>query len=284
MTPSDTAELSTLAQSVRRLDGDRFFTALFAPPERREALLTLYAFNAEVARIRETVTEPVLGQMRIQWWRDTIESLYQPDAPPSAHPTAQALAVVIERHNLPHDAFQMLLDARERDMDDRPIPDQESLSAYITCTGGTLAGLAMTVLGGHADEIAIAAKVGSAFALCGLLRAVPFHLNHGRFYLPADVMADHGASLEALESGTMGAAEKLVVEELSTAVITALDESRRVMRRVGRDQVAALLPATLAEGAVMRLRKADHNLFDLRFQQGHRRPLALAWRAWRGRF
>jgi hypothetical protein len=82
----------------------------------------------------------------------------------------------------------------------------------------------------------------------------------------------------------MGAAEKLVVEELSTAVITALDESRRVMRRVGRDQVAALLPATLAEGAVMRLRKADHNLFDLRFQQGHRRPLALAWRAWRGRF
>jgi phytoene synthase len=76
-------------------------TALFAPPDRREALLALYAFNAEVARIRETVTEPVLGQMRIQWWRDTLSGFASAEAAPSAHPTAQALGEVIARYDLP---------------------------------------------------------------------------------------------------------------------------------------------------------------------------------------
>jgi phytoene synthase len=284
MPSSDSAELSALAQSLRRLDGDRFLTALFAPPERREALFALYVFNAEVARIRETVSEPVLGQMRIQWWRDTIASFYQPAAPLPAHPTALALAAVVREYDLPQEPFQMLLEARDRDMDDRPIPDQESLSAYITCTGGLLSGLAMAVLGGSDAEVEAARKVGSAFALCGLLRAVPFHLHQGRCYLPSDMMADHGARLDALEGGTMGPAERAVVEELTAAALSALSESRRGVGRVSRQKVAALLPATLAEGSAKRLRKAGYNLFDLRFQQGHRRPLVLAWQAWRGRY
>jgi phytoene synthase len=61
--------LSAVAELVRRHDRDRYMTALFAPAARREALFALYAFNYEIARVREAVTQPTLGQIRLQWWR-----------------------------------------------------------------------------------------------------------------------------------------------------------------------------------------------------------------------
>ena len=61
---------------VRRHDRDRYQTALFAPADRREALFALYAFNYEIARVRETVTQPMLGQIRLQWWREVVEAAY----------------------------------------------------------------------------------------------------------------------------------------------------------------------------------------------------------------
>ena len=71
---AESQNLSPLARLVRRHDRDRFLTALFAPAERREDLLALYAFNYEIAKTREVVSEPVLGQIRLQWWRETIDA------------------------------------------------------------------------------------------------------------------------------------------------------------------------------------------------------------------
>src|SRR5271165_1963078 len=65
--------LSPLAAMVRRHDPDRFLTALFAPPERREAVFLVYAFNHEIARAREVVSEPALALIRLQWWREVVE-------------------------------------------------------------------------------------------------------------------------------------------------------------------------------------------------------------------
>ena len=68
------AGLSPLGELVRRHDRDRYQTALFAPADRREALFALYAFNYEIARVRESVTQPMLGQIRLQWWREVIDA------------------------------------------------------------------------------------------------------------------------------------------------------------------------------------------------------------------
>jgi 15-cis-phytoene synthase len=65
----------TMAALVRRHDPDRFLTSLFAPPEKRDALLTLYAFNHELARAREAVSEPPLALIRLQWWREVVEAV-----------------------------------------------------------------------------------------------------------------------------------------------------------------------------------------------------------------
>src|SRR5271157_5432659 len=75
--PTDADRLSPVAALVRRHDRDRFQTVLFAPAARREALFALYAFNYEIARVRESVTEPMIGQIRLEWWRESIAAAFE---------------------------------------------------------------------------------------------------------------------------------------------------------------------------------------------------------------
>ncbi|MDP2732480.1 MAG: squalene/phytoene synthase family protein, partial [Hoeflea sp.] len=86
------------ANRVRRFDRDRFLTALFCPSDRRADLLALYAFNIEIAGVRETVSEPLLGHIRIQWWRDALDGIY--DGDPPAHHVAGPLSRAVRRHRL----------------------------------------------------------------------------------------------------------------------------------------------------------------------------------------
>src|ERR1043166_4968177 len=93
---------SSLADLVRRHDRDRFQTALFAPAARREALLALYAFNNEMARVRETVSEPMLGQIRLQWWREVVSAAFSGEAP-RHHLVAEPLTAAIREFGLSRD-------------------------------------------------------------------------------------------------------------------------------------------------------------------------------------
>ena len=100
--------LAYCADQVRRHDHERYLTALFAPARRRSAILALYAFNLEVARIREAVSEPLLGRVRLQWWRDAIGAVYDRGAPPR-HPVLEALAPAVHAHQLNREHFDRLL-------------------------------------------------------------------------------------------------------------------------------------------------------------------------------
>ena len=114
--------LSACAAQVRSYDHDRFLCALFAPADRREDLFALYAFNLEIAKTREVVSEPMLGQIRLQWWRDAIEGIYA-GAPPRRHEVLDGLAGAIARHGLSRAAFDALIDGRETDLSDEPPAD-----------------------------------------------------------------------------------------------------------------------------------------------------------------
>src|SRR5215510_9905005 len=100
---------------VRRVDPDRYLASLFAPHALRTELNVLYAFNYEVAKTAETVSQPIAGQIRLQWWRDRIAELYRGVA--VEHPVVQALSGVIASRSLPRDLFDELIDAREHDLD-----------------------------------------------------------------------------------------------------------------------------------------------------------------------
>ncbi|MEW5727001.1 MAG: squalene/phytoene synthase family protein [Pseudomonadota bacterium] len=101
--PSD-MPLSHAADTVRRLDRDRFVTALFAPSEARERLMLLYAFNAEVARVRESVHEALAGQIRLQWWREALAG--EREAETARHPVAGPLLAACRAHKVSGAAFE----------------------------------------------------------------------------------------------------------------------------------------------------------------------------------
>jgi phytoene synthase len=276
-------KLSLVAAQVHRHDPDRFVTALFAPAERREDIMALYAFNLEVARIRESITEPMIGLMKVQWWRDVIERLYEGKGVPQGHPVAEALAAAVGRHQPPRSLFDRLLDARDLDMEPDPVADRAALTAYATDTGGTVAQLALWMLGDVSEPgQGAAAAVGRAWALTGLLRAVPFHASQDRFYLPAADLSE--SDRHALQTGTVEPAVRAVIAAVAAEASASVADARRLHPRPGRQTVAALLPAILAEATLKRLRNAGHDPFAPRMTLPNRRPVVLLLNALVGRY
>jgi phytoene synthase len=152
---------------VRSADKDRFLASLFAPDGKRAALLALYAFNIEMARVRRSVSEPALGEIRYRWWRDTIEAIYRGEA--SSHPVAQELARAIEQGNLPATALLDLITAREFDLFDDPMPNIAALEGYLGETSSTLIQMASLILAGP-EARANAEAAGLAGVAYGIAR------------------------------------------------------------------------------------------------------------------
>jgi len=253
-------DLSYCADQIRRHDNDRFVCALFAPPPEREALAALYAFNLEVARIPEVVRETLLGHVRLQWWRDCIAAIYG-GAPPE-HQVATPLAAAVAGYGLERDLFDRLLDARAADLDPDPPPDLAALVRYADATSGTLSALAMTVLG-TGDAAEVGRDVGIAWALTGLLRAVPFHAQTRRCYLPADLCRDAGLDVESVFALRPGPELAQVVAVLAEIAADHLSAARSRRREVPKAALPALLPATLAQHDLARLRRAGFDPFAL---------------------
>lgn len=275
---------SYVAETTRRHDPERYVAALFAPSAVREDLFALYAFNFEVAKTRETVSEPILGRIRLQWWRDVVAKIYA-RAPPPAHEVARPLAEIIQRHDLTRALIDGLLDARERDLDEDPPKTLAALETYAAETGGALTVLALEVLGRAEDHVRDAGRrVGTAWALVGLMRAMPFHAALRRVYLPADVMAETGLDPHTLIAGQGPAGLGSAVERVAERARQLLAEARSV-RPMPRSALPALLPARLADHHLLRLERAGWNPFDPRVAAPD--PFR-AWRltlaALRGRF
>lgn len=271
--------LGWCAASVRRHDPDRYFAALFAPPAARAALLALYAFNLEVARVRETVSEPLIGQIRLQWWREALDEVYG-DRPVRRHAVVRVLADAIGRHGLDRADFEQMIDAREFDLEDRQPDTLDALAGYGAATAGTLAALATGALDAGTAGADAPREAGTAWALAGLLRAVPFHARQRRCYLPRDVLADDQA-VRALYDGRI---EPAVAEAMAAVAARAhahLTIARR--RGVSRTVLPAVLPATLIESDLGRLAGAGSDLFVRSNGPPLARQARMLWAAARGR-
>jgi phytoene synthase len=263
------------AAELRRHDSDRYLTALFAPASRRVDLFALYAFNLEIARAREMVREPIMGRMRLQWWRDSIKDIYAGSV--RRHAIVEPLARAIALHKLPRATLDRLIDAREADMTDEPPADLPALIAYAEATASSLIELALVIVGkGDATRAGPAARsVGIAWSLTGLLRAVPFHARSHRLYLPLALLDDAGVAPRQLFDLQPPPALARVVEVVAGEAARHLAEGRAAARGLPRRLLPALLPAVLADLYLQRLRDASYNPFDPRLQEA---PPGRVWR------
>lgn len=240
---------------VRRQDYDRYIAALFAPETVRADLFALYAFNYEIAKIAETVRNPVAGQIRLQWWRERIEEIYAA-APPRTELLTK-LRSAVERHQLPRSAFDDLIDARELDLDPAPFADLAQFESYGDATSGNLMRLAARVLGAGETLDENAREAGIAYAVTGLLRALPFHAGRAHIAMPADEMAAAGVRPDQLLRRRMS-------PEI-TALIARMSEIARAhywhVARTERTYLPAILPAALVPAFIRILNRPGFDVY-----------------------
>ena len=268
--------LSPIGTLLRQHDRDRFLAALFAPAAAREALFALYAFNYEVAKTREVVTEPALGRIRLQWWRESLDEAYA-GRPLRRHEVAEPLGRAIREHRLSRGHFTTLIAAREADLEPEGPASLAALESYAEASSASLVLLALEVLGAR-DEVAAAAgrAVGIGYALSGLLRAVPFHARAKRLYLPQELIESAGVDIaRGLFELRSSPALRRVVGAVAERARTHLAAARALAPRIPRAAVPALLPALLAEADLARLRRAGYDPFA----PAVARPDP--WRSWR---
>lgn len=264
------------ADQVKQYDRDRYFTSLFAGGERHRALVTLYAFNLEIARTRETVSEPMLGQIRLQWWRDAIGEIYAGSR--RNHPVVFALSTLIERHEPSRARFEAMIDGREFDLQEQPPGTLDDLNAYVRSTSGELTCLALELLGARDDaSMEIGYDAGISWALTGLLKAIPFHAAGGRSYLP-------GISGQMMQQNPNAETVKLTSGRIVAAALDADADFRRKGHNLPKKVRAAVLHNVLARPELRRFEKAGFDPFSFKPLTPAGRRLRVFWSSLSGGF
>ena len=262
------AALSAVGALAREADYDRYLSALFAPAGSREALFALIAFNHEIARIPEAVSEPMLGRIRLQWWREVVDAAYAGE-PTRRHEVAVPLTDAIRTCSLERTPLDALLDAREGDLEEGGPPDLAALERYAAATGGALAALMLQASGvGSGAALEAGRQAGTAWALIGTIRAAPRAAAQGRDTLPADLLAQAGIAAHDLRAGRGFDRFSAVAEPVGRRAAALLDAARDARRAVPRQGRGVLLIARLADLYLARLRRAGWDPRDPRIDVG----------------
>ncbi|WP_343314309.1 phytoene/squalene synthase family protein [Brucella sp. BE17] len=258
---------------LREADPDRYLSVLYAPAEKRGGLAALYAFNAEIARIRDLVHEPLPGEVRLQWWRDLINGEARGSA--ESHPVASALIDTIEKYALPRSAFDNYCEARIFDLYNDPMPSRNDLEGYCGETASAIIQLACLVLDRDAAQAhtETAGHAGVAQAIVGLMRLLPIHRRRGQLYVPADMLASVGVSGEVFLSGEDKAAFQRVVHVMLALAREHLAKFEAARVQAPKSLASAFLPLALVPAYLATLErlgeKAGEKLADISALRKH---------------
>jgi phytoene synthase len=244
---------------VRAADRDRFLTTLFAPAEHRGALAALYAFNLEIARIREVVHQPAAGEIRLQWWSDVLDGAGRGET--AAHPVAAALLASITRYRLPHERLKALIEARRFDLYDEPMQTLADLETYAKGASAGLIGLAACILAGDADIDALSRHAGLAHAIAGLLAAFPLHAARGQLFVPTEILARHGAAPEHVTGGQATPQLQRALAELRLHARRHLRAAQQLLAAAPAAALPVLLPVALAGPMLARMERRGYDPF-----------------------
>jgi 15-cis-phytoene synthase len=264
---------------VRAGDKDRFLASLFAPEEKRKYLLALYAFNIEVSRIPELVSDASVGEIRYQWWLDTIDAIYHGED--QQHPVAQGLTLAIAEGALPKHALQNLVKAKIFDLYADPMPSMTDLEGYIGETSSALIQMASLILGREEalNSAEAAGLAGVAYGLSGILRSLPRHRAMARCYVPLDLLVQHGASVADLIAGENLASIATVLAKLRENIRQRLAEARSLAPTIKPTIMPALLHVSLTESYLLKLNRAGVNVLKSGAEIAQWRKQLILWKA-----
>jgi NADH dehydrogenase [ubiquinone] 1 alpha subcomplex assembly factor 6 len=243
------------ADYVKRFDYDRWLVALFSPAPARRSVNALFAFNVELARAHEQVSNPMLGEIRLQWWREAVDSVY--DGLQRAQPIVQELATAVARFGLTRAHFDRAIDGRVQDLYEAVPLDIAAVETYADATAGSLTSLWLETLAVRdrpSEEAARSVAVG--WALTGIARSVASDARSRRVRLPLDLLRAEGIDTEDVIFERNPEALARVVAALAQRAAEHMAAARK--NRIDSKALPALLLATLADVYIGRMTQAGN--------------------------
>jgi phytoene synthase len=264
------------ANLVRGGDFERYAATLMVAPELRRSLLALYAFNLEIARIREQISQPLAGEIRLQWWSDLLAGTAHGEA--AANPVAAELVTAIERHALPREAFERMIEAHRFDLYDEPMQTDAELKGYVLGTASALFDLAARVLGDRQPNDELIRQAGLAFGLARIIEAVPRHASRGQIYLPLEDFARVGVLPADVLAGKSSPQLQQLLQEIAKQARDHLQLALGRLLVSDTPARKAFLPLALLDRRLKHLSSPGHQPFAVQPMPSN---LSVLWTLWR---
>jgi phytoene synthase len=278
-TPPDT--VTFCADLVRSHDFPRYAATLFAPAAERRALLALYAFNVEIVRVRDQVSQPLPGEIRFQWWTDLFSGLVHGSA--EGNPVAAELLRAIRDFDLPVEPLSLLVDEHQFDLYNDPMPTMTALEGYLAATSSALFALAARIMGEASDATEhLARHAGLAQGIAQVIANLPRDASHRQLFLPQQFLTSHGCVMEDVFAGKATPNLHAVLDQLIGEARQHLATASSLLTQVPLSARAAFLPLSQARADLDRLSRPGRNPFAPQ-PVSRLRTLWTLWRASRSR-
>jgi phytoene synthase len=280
-TDADKEAAGFCAELVRTHDFTRYTSTLFVPPEQRRALLALYAFNVEISRVREQVSQPLPGEMRLQWWTDMLAGAGHGGV--EGNPVAAELMLAIRDWRLPVERLSRLIDEHQFDLYNDPMPTMAALEGYIDNTSSALYSLGAGIAAPPSDEVEhLVRHAGLAHGMAQIMAALPLDASRRQLFVPLQLLESHGCGIEEVFAGKQTPKLRAVLDQLLDEARGHLKTSYALLTGMPPQVRPVFLPLAQVDRDLRRMSRADNDPFAPRTTS--RFPtLWTLWRASRSR-
>jgi 15-cis-phytoene synthase len=264
------------ADLVRTHDFARYAATLFVPAIERRALLAIYAFNVEVSRVHEQVSQPLPGEMRLQWWTDLLAG--QGHGGVEGNPVAAELLQAIKSFRLPVERLSRLIAEHQFDLYNDPMPSMAALEGYLDDTSSALFALAAGVAARASEEIDhLARHAGLAMGIAQVIASLPRDASRRQLFVPLQLLQQHGSGLEEVFSRKQTPATRAAINQLIGEAASHLRTALSLLETVPPEVRPVFLPLALVQRDLERMSRADNDPFVPHVTS----RLRILWTLWR---
>jgi phytoene synthase len=265
------------ADLVRSHDFARYAATLFMPAIPRRALLAVYAFNSEILRVREQVSQPLPGEMRLQWWTDMLAGSGHGGI--EGNPVAAELLLAIRDFRLPVEPLLRLIEEHQFDLYNDPMPSMAALEGYVTDTASALFSLGVRIMARPSEAIDhLARHAGLAQGIAQVIAALPFDAARRQLFVPLQLLQQHGGGMEEVYAGKQTSSTRAAVDQLIGEARGHLTTAFELLAGVPPEARPVFLPLALVRRDLQRMSRADTDPF-VPHPPSRLRTLWTLWRA-----
>jgi 15-cis-phytoene synthase len=276
-----TASAEFCAALVRSNDFARYASTLFVPSSQRRALLALYAFNIEISRVREQVSQPLPGEIRLQWWTDMLAGAGHGGV--EGNPVAAELKLAIQNWHLPLEPLSRLVQEHQFDLYNDPMPTLAAMEAYIDDTRSALFSLAALIAGAHSAEVShLARHAGLAQGIAQLLAVLPFDASRRQLFIPLQLLQSNGSGMEEVFAGKETPNLRTALNQMLREANRHFEMAFRLLEGAAPEVRPVFLPLAIVRRDLKRMSRADNDFF-VPHVTSRLRTLWTLWRASRWR-